>query len=128
MPETQARAWFELLRLPNVFTAVADVAMGFLITHAAGASAGRWYEFALLAIASCGMYLAGMVLNDVFDVAVDAQERPQRPIPSGRITRSTAARFGWGLLAGGLPLPSWPGCSVRTGGRLWSRQRLPAAS
>ncbi len=102
MPESPIRAWFELLRLPNVFTAVADVAMGFLITHAAGASAGRWYEFALLAIASCGMYLAGMVLNDVFDVAVDTQERPQRPIPSGRISRSTAARFGWGLLAGGF--------------------------
>jgi hypothetical protein len=28
-------AWLQLLRLPNVFTAMADVTMGFLLTHAA---------------------------------------------------------------------------------------------
>ena len=36
-----------------------------------------------------------MVLNDVFDAEVDAREQPDRPIPSGRVSRRAAA-----LLAG----------------------------
>ena len=96
MMETNApsrlRAWLELLRLPNVFTAVADVMMGFLVTHATLRPAS---EFALLVAASCCLYLAGMVLNVVFDVEQDTTERPERPIPSGRITRSAASRLGW---------------------------------
>ena len=31
---SKLRAYLELLRLPNVFTAIADVLMGFLLTHA----------------------------------------------------------------------------------------------
>ena len=30
--ESRAFAWLQLLRLPNVFTAVADVTMGYLVT------------------------------------------------------------------------------------------------
>ena len=33
-----------------------------------------------------------MFLNDAFDAAIDARERPERPIPSGRIARGTRAR------------------------------------
>ena len=88
-----------LLRAPNVFTAIADIAMGFLfVTHSLVPAAG----FALLIIATCGLYLAGMVLNDVFDVDVDREERPQRPIPSGEIALTTARRLGFGLLTLGV--------------------------
>jgi 4-hydroxybenzoate polyprenyltransferase len=52
--------------------------------------------------ASCLMYLAGMVLNDVADATVDARERPARPIPSGRASLAGAGALGWSLLAGGL--------------------------
>ncbi len=90
------RAYLELLRLPNVFTAVADVAMGYLVTHPQGAVLGG--DFARVLIASICLYLAGMVLNDVFDVEVDAIQRPQRPIPSGRIPLGTARAIGWSLL------------------------------
>ena len=92
------RAYFELLRFPAVFTAVADVMMGFLLTH--GNLQPPW-AFAFLALASSLMYLAGMVLNDVHDAEADAVERPQRPIPSRRIPISSAQRLGWGMLAGG---------------------------
>ncbi|MCI0492408.1 MAG: UbiA family prenyltransferase [Planctomycetes bacterium] len=96
-------AWLRLLRLPNVFTAVADVAMGYLVTHGTLRPAGH---FALLVAASCLLYLSGMVLNDVRDAEVDAQERTERPIPSGRVSRTTAAAVGWAMLAGGV-LVAW---------------------
>lgn len=58
-----------------------------------------------LSTAGCSLlYLAGMVLNDAFDVQWDAVHRPERPIPSGRIRRGTVALVGAGLLVGGLLL------------------------
>jgi 4-hydroxybenzoate polyprenyltransferase len=59
-------------------------------------------ELAMMLTASCMLYLSGMVLNDVFDADVDARDRPDRPIPSGRISLRWAATVGWGLLAGGI--------------------------
>lgn len=93
------RALLELLRLPNVFTALADVGMGFLFTHATGQPAA---EFVLLAVASCSIYLAGMVLNDYFDRDIDREERPARPLPSGAISPGFARTLGWGLLIAGI--------------------------
>jgi 4-hydroxybenzoate polyprenyltransferase len=95
------RAYFELLRLPAVFTAIADVMMGYVVTQ--GNFQPPW-AVALLIAASSLIYLAGMVFNDVHDVDVDAVERPQRPIPSGRISLLSAKRLGWGMLAGGVIL------------------------
>jgi len=89
------RAYLELLRIPNVFTAAADVLMGYLVTHAALESPIQLW---LLLAASCCLYLAGMVLNDVWDVEIDRVERPQRPIPSGRISLSAARLLGFELL------------------------------
>ena len=86
------RAYFELMRFPAVFTAVADVMMGYLVTHG---NLQPGHVFALSLVASISIYLAGMVLNDVFDAEVDARERPERPIPSGRIALRMAKRLGW---------------------------------
>ncbi|HVX13448.1 MAG TPA: UbiA family prenyltransferase [Pirellulales bacterium] len=96
---SRVRAFLELLRFPNVFTALADVAMGFLFTHLTAQPAG---SFVLLAVASVCLYLAGMVLNDYFDRDVDFEERPARPIPSGRISASFARVLGFGLLVAGV--------------------------
>ena len=82
-------AWLQLLRLPNVFTAVADVTMGFLVTPT-GFEPKQ--NFALLVVASSLLYLSGMVLNDVFDAEIDADERPERPIPSGRVSLECGRR------------------------------------
>lgn len=92
-------AWMQLMRLPNVFTAMADVAMGFLFTHETGAPAG---VLMLLLIASSCLYTAGMVLNDVFDVEIDRRERPIRPLPSGRVSLPAARYLGAILLALGV--------------------------
>lgn len=93
------RTLAQLVRLPNVFTAMADVMMGYLVTHS---SLAPWRNFAPLLAASCALYLAGMVLNDYFDRRQDAVERPDRPIPSGRVAPEFARALGFGLLALGV--------------------------
>ena len=99
-------AYLQLVRLPNVFTALADVAMGFFVTqHVANLSsfdASAWVAFGLLLATSASLYSAGMALNDVFDVEIDRIERRERPIPSGRVSLSTGRGFGFGLLAAGV--------------------------
>ena len=98
-------AYLQLFRLPNVFTAIADVAMGFLLTHdmqlfqASPATVG---PFLLIVVASALLYTAGMVLNDVFDVEQDRAERPDRPIPSGRVPLGFARVLGFQMLILGI--------------------------
>ena len=92
-------AWLQLLRLPNVFTAMADVTMGFLFVNHGLAPV---LVFICLLLASSLLYLAGMVLNDVYDVAVDLRERPERPIPSGRLPLGQARAVGYGMLVVGV--------------------------
>ena len=60
--------------------------------------------YLLLVLALSAFYAAGMVWNDVFDRALDAETKPERPIPAGRISVATASSFGAALFAGGLVL------------------------
>jgi 4-hydroxybenzoate polyprenyltransferase len=89
MPTASPRwlAFAQLLRLPNVFTAIADIAMAGCATGAIIRDSGT---VLLLMAASACLYLAGMVFNDLFDRADDARSRPFRPIPSGRVLLRTA--------------------------------------
>ena len=102
-PSSTLRAYAELVRLPNLFTAMADVAMGFLYTHGEFGPGDPWILGLLLA-SSTSLYAAGVVLNDVADAEVDARGRPERPIPSGRVSLRAARRLGWSLLLFGAAL------------------------
>jgi 4-hydroxybenzoate polyprenyltransferase len=101
----------QLVRLPNLPTALADICLGALAAGA-GALPHRWLAFALLLMASACLYCGGMVWNDFFDVEQDKRERPQRPIPSGRVTRGEAGRFGAVLLAAGVLFALLAGVAV----------------
>lgn len=109
--------YLQLLRLPTVFTAMADILLGFVLTHrfiygptvnpGADPMAQQigWHDpvqFVELLIASCCLYLSGMVFNDVFDRAQDAAERPGRPIPSGRVSVRSATILGSCLMLVGV--------------------------
>jgi hypothetical protein len=103
----QCLAWWQLLRFGNVFTAASNVIAGFLISQPTWEPLGT---LPTLVVASAFLYLAGMVLNDAFDAKLDAVERPERPIPSGRISRAEAYLVGWILLTLGILcgwLASW---------------------
>lgn len=93
------RGYLELLRPPNVVTAVADVLAGYAIAGRSAPAALPW----LLGATAC-LYAGGVVLNDYFDRHLDARERPERPIPGGRVPAGAAAALGGGLLAGGVAL------------------------
>lgn len=128
--------YLQLVRLPTVFTAVADILLGFALTTGVfintpdnpdgpinldaamvdvGESAGmeadnelakpksEWvWELSWLIAASACLYLSGMVFNDVFDRKADAEDRPEAPIPSGKVSVTVAAMLGVGLMAAGL--------------------------
>jgi 4-hydroxybenzoate polyprenyltransferase len=92
-------AFWQLIRLPNVFTAWADIGLGAIVT-------GAWTErpdtVLFLLLASTCLYWAGMVWNDYFDLEQDQRERSYRPLPSGRIGTGTAAALGVVLLGAGV--------------------------
>jgi hypothetical protein len=96
-----ARAYLELLRPANVVTALADVLAGFAVAGLGEIAALPW----LLPATAC-LYAGGVVLNDVFDRDIDRIERPERPIPSGRMAAGRAAVLGGALLAGGIAFAS----------------------
>lgn len=107
--ESPARAtlidYLRLFRIPNVFTSLSDVAMGYLFV----ASVASLPSLVCLLLASGLLYTAGMILNDVYDVEVDRQERPHRPIPSGKIPLGRAKLLGYGMLLGGIALATMAG-------------------
>jgi UbiA prenyltransferase family len=102
----------KLTRLPNVFTAMADICLVWL---AVDAGMERASCFLLLLLSSASLYLAGMVWNDYFDVQQDRKERPFRPLASGRVQLSTAFWLGSFLLILGVTL-AWLADMVRGDG------------
>jgi 4-hydroxybenzoate polyprenyltransferase len=91
------RGYLELVRPANVATALADVLAGYAVAGLANHRALGW----LLVSTAC-LYAGGVVLNDVFDRDIDRAERPERPIPSGRVSTGAAAGLGAALLALGI--------------------------
>ncbi len=90
----------QLTRPANLVTALADIFAGLTI---AGFTFSDSSPLPLLG-ATLGLYGGGVVMNDVFDAQLDAIERPERPIPSGRVSRSSASMLGITLLSLGIIL------------------------
>lgn len=104
-------AYLQMMRPANILTAWADILVGY-------AAAGLmltlvdWSSYALsmtsfaslgwLVLATTGLYGGGVVFNDVFDAELDAQERPERPLPSGRASFQGAIGLGASLLVMGV--------------------------
>jgi 4-hydroxybenzoate polyprenyltransferase len=88
--------FLRLMRLANVITAVSDIMAGIAIAGYFNNIDGREYSIrpvVLYIIATIGLYGGGVVFNDVFDAELDKVERPERPIPSGLISKSAATFF-----------------------------------
>jgi len=100
-PAATLVAYLQLFRIANVFTAMADVAMGFLFVQGSFAPLP---VFGCLIAACSLLYTAGMVLNDVYDVEVDSRDRPERPIPSRRVSLGAARGLGYAMLLCGVGL------------------------
>lgn len=98
-------AYLQLVRPANVVTAWADILAGFAASGVALLADGQGLLAAplpWLLLATTGLYGGGIVFNDVFDAELDAQERPERPIPSGRASLQGATVLGGLLLIAGI--------------------------
>lgn len=107
----------ELVRLPAACTVPGDTLAG---GAAAGFPHGR--RTGWLSASSLCLYWSGMALNDWADRHEDAQERPERPIPSGRVPPGRALVLASTLTCAGLAAAS------RGGGRDALGVALPLAS
>ncbi|MET8261806.1 SCO3242 family prenyltransferase [Micromonospora sp. NPDC005553] len=106
----------ELVRAPAALSVPGDVIAG---AAAAGALSPRTPA---LAGASVLLYWAGMAANDWSDRGLDAEERPERPIPSGRVTPAVAVGLAAGLTAAGV------GLAAAVGGRRAAALAVPLAA
>jgi 4-hydroxybenzoate polyprenyltransferase len=85
---SRPRSYLLLARVSNLPTVWTNVLAAYVVAGAALSS------MPMAALAMTFFYTAGMFLNDASDAAIDAAERPERPIPAGDISRFEA------LLAG----------------------------
>lgn len=96
---TRLLAWLRLFRLSALPSAISNILMGYLLAN------GNWSPpllLSVLVVSSSLLYTAGMVLNDVFDLEIDSELRPARPLPSKQISLVMAKSVGFGFLALGL--------------------------
>ncbi|MFD0487987.1 SCO3242 family prenyltransferase [Saccharopolyspora spinosporotrichia] len=102
------RTLVELTRAPAALTVLGDTLVG-------AAAAGRPLRGRrlLLPLSSAALYCAGMALNDWADRELDAVERPERPISSGRITPGAALGVAAGLGACGVAVAAVAGRGAR---------------
>lgn len=85
------KEYLQLIRLPNVFTTPSNILAGYFaaVTTTAAAEADGVHLIAIM-VSSGLLYIAGIVLNDYFDIEIDKKERPSRPLPSGKISKGYA--------------------------------------
>jgi 4-hydroxybenzoate polyprenyltransferase len=96
------RAYLELVRVGNLFSAGADILAAHY--YAAALAAPGDANLPTLLAASSLLYAGGVAINDVCDAKRDTIERPERPIPSGRVSRAAALRLSIFLLGTGTVL------------------------
>lgn len=99
-PPSRLRVWLQLLRAPNLFTVPGDPIAGYLLSNDGFTD----HSLILVAAACLCFYSAGLLMNDLVDIAEDREDRPNRPMPSGQADPKTVQRTLWILNFLGLLL------------------------
>jgi 4-hydroxybenzoate polyprenyltransferase len=86
-----------MARVSNTPTTVSNTVAGAVLVSTAAAAG----TVAAVAVAIALFYTAGMILNDVLDLEIDRRERPERPLPSGQVSRGRAVAAVVGLFVAG---------------------------
>lgn len=87
-----------LTRVSSAFAAVGNVWFVILWTRANNAEVGAdfvktgslWLVLPAAALAAVGLFAYGVCMNDLLDARRDRAMRPDRPMPSGKVSASTA--------------------------------------
>jgi 4-hydroxybenzoate polyprenyltransferase len=97
--------WLQLLRAPNLFTVPGDPLAGFLVACGLARNQAVLDDRVVYAVfASLCLYAAGLIMNDIFDIAEDRRDRPHRPLASGTISLQSAWIVGVILSGAGILL------------------------
>jgi 4-hydroxybenzoate polyprenyltransferase len=108
---SKIKAYLQLARPANIVTAIADIWAGFAVTGGALVlitdqrtllSSPVFQDLLWLTLSTIGLYGGGVAFNDFFDADLDAKERPERPIPSGRVSKTNAGWMAFTLLVVGV--------------------------
>lgn len=108
--------WADAIRLgrvSNLPTVWTNALAGVVLAGGSLAAAHLLLLFFAVSLA----YVGGMFLNDAFDAEIDRRERPERPIPAGRVTREAVIAAGSAMLAASVLGLGMIGFSRGTG--LW---------
>jgi 4-hydroxybenzoate polyprenyltransferase len=95
--------YLRLGRVSNLPTVWTNVLAGVVLAGALPPATTVVFLAAALSL----FYVGGMFLNDAFDRAIDARDRPERPIPSGAIGAGEVFTIGYALVAAGVALIAW---------------------
>ena len=87
--------YIEILRPGNVVMAMIAIVLVAIVSHTIS------IPIILAILAVLFEISAGNVINDYFDYKIDLINKPERPIPSGRIKLKTARNYAYGLFLGG---------------------------
>jgi 4-hydroxybenzoate polyprenyltransferase len=97
------KPYLQLLRPANIITAISDILAGIAIAGFSFSLAQiDIWKAIFLCISTIGLYGGGIVFNDIFDLRLDRIERPERVIPSGKVSEKNAVIFGISLLLAGV--------------------------
>lgn len=105
----------QLGRVSNLPTVWTNTLAGATLCAAPAVGA----EFGVMLGAFSLFYVGGMFLNDAFDAAYDAAHRPERPIPSGEVSRAEVFGYGFGLMTAGIALLLWIGLAFEPRTGIW---------
>ncbi|MET3131458.1 hypothetical protein AAKU55_001720 [Oxalobacteraceae bacterium GrIS 1.11] len=108
--------FLRLGRVSNLPTVWSNVLAGSVLAGADLALAPTQWALLLVLCAVSAFYVGGMYLNDAFDRAIDARERPSRPIPAGEVSAATVFAIGFALLAAGIGLLARHGTAAMLAG------------
>ncbi|MDW0180375.1 MAG: UbiA family prenyltransferase [Nitrososphaeraceae archaeon] len=90
MKNVSIKDYLALVRLPNLFTLPSNILVGMATVSLLAFTLTSFSQFLLLVTISVLLYCVGIVLNDLYDFDIDKKERPNRPLPSGKISRRSA--------------------------------------
>ena len=99
MERSRIIGMLQLFRLELPFAAGLCVVLGQLL--ALGALPGVWTAF-LGFISIFLLSATALILNDYFDYEIDLVNAPERPLPSGRVSRREALMLSFAVAAAGL--------------------------
>ena len=102
------RTWLQLFRAPNLYTVPGDPLAGYVLAAYGAFEAEVFYAVG----ASVCFYAAGLLDNDLADLAEDRVERPNRPLPSGAANPRAVAVVAAVLVAIGFLLAAKLGAAA----------------